>query len=320
MNIAIVQAPLIWEDVTGNLMAFDARLLKIDKADVIVLPEMFSSGFSMEGKEKIASQYDNVCQRMQVWAENKQALVIGSTVFCVGRHFYNRLLAVFPSGETLTYDKRHRFTMGGENKHFVAGQQQLVFDYKGARFAPFICYDLRFPVWSRNVSGYDIAVYVANWPQARRSVWQTLLKARALYELVKAPVLADDSGLCVDALSGRPGIHTARYGCEDGRKLTSQEQYTLLLKEMEGVQDRSARFVSACVLMLSPSRIHIIQESVEGRIATAPAGLHGFGYDPIFLVGGGGRSMAQLSDEEKDEVSHRGRAMRRIGLLLKEEE
>ncbi len=147
-----------------------------------------------------------------------------------------------------------------------------------------------------------------------------LLKARALYELVKAPVLADDSGLCVDALSGRPGIHTARYGCEDGRKLTSQEQYTLLLKEMEGVQDRSARFVSACVLMLSPSRIHIIQESVEGRIATAPAGLHGFGYDPIFLVGGGGRSMAQLSDEEKDEVSHRGRAMRRIGLLLKEEE
>lgn len=180
MNIAIVQAPLIWEDVTGNLMAFDARLLKIDKADVIVLPEMFSSGFSMEGKEKIASQYDNVCQRMQVWAENKQALVIGSTVFCVGRHFYNRLLAVFPSGETLTYDKRHRFTMGGENKHFVAGQQQLVFDYKGARFAPFICYDLRFPVWSRNVSGYDIAVYVANWPQARRSVWQTLLKARAI--------------------------------------------------------------------------------------------------------------------------------------------
>ena len=181
MNIAIVQAPLIWEDVTGNLMAFDARLLKIDKADVIVLPEMFSSGFSMEGKEKIASQYDNVCQRMQVWAENKQALVIGSTVFCVGRHFYNRLLAVFPSGETLTYDKRHRFTMGGENKHFVAGQQQLVFDYKGARFAPFICYDLRFPVWSRNVNNeYDLIIYVACWPEARRQVWDVLLQARAL--------------------------------------------------------------------------------------------------------------------------------------------
>ena len=180
MNIAIVQAPLIWEDVVGNLMAFDGRVLRVDKADVIVLPEMFASGFTMTGKEAVARRYADVCQRMRVWAANKQALVMGSTVFRAGKHYYNRLLAVFPSGEILTYDKRHCFTMGGEASHFVAGRQRLVFDYKGARFAPFVCYDLRFPVWCRNTVGYDIAVYVANWPQARRNVWQTLLKARAI--------------------------------------------------------------------------------------------------------------------------------------------
>lgn len=180
MNIAIVQAPLEWGNVTGNLMAFDGRLLKIDNADMIVLPEMFASGFMMEGKEKIASRYDEICQRMQVWASNKQAVVLGSTVFHVSKYFFNRLLAVFPDGKIFTYDKRHCFTMGGERKHFMPGEQLLIFDYHGVRVSPFICYDLRFPVWSRNTCGYDIAVYVANWPQVRRNVWQTLLKARAI--------------------------------------------------------------------------------------------------------------------------------------------
>ena len=130
---------------------------------------------------------------------------------------------------------------------------------------------------------------------------------------------ADDSGLVVDALSGRPGIHTARYGCSEGRILTSQEQYTLLLKEMEGMEDRRARFVSACVLMLSADRIYIVQETVEGAIAQKAMGLHGFGYDPIFLVEDTGLTASQLSPEEKDRCSHRGRAMRRIDALLEKE-
>ena len=146
-----------------------------------------------------------------------------------------------------------------------------------------------------------------------------LIKARCLYDIVKAPVLADDSGLVVDALDGRPGIHTARYGCSEGHVLTSQEQYTLLLKEMEGVEDRSARFVSACVLMLSGDRIYIVQETVEGSIALSPMGVHGFGYDPVFLVEDTGLTASQLSDEEKDRHSHRGRAMRRIDALLHRE-
>lgn len=180
MKIAIVQASLLWEDVEGNLEAFGRRLRLIEDADVIVLPEMFSSGFTMEGKEKVALYYERICQWMTERAREKDALIMGTTVFRAGECYYNRCLVAFPTGELLHYDKRHCFTMGGERDHFVAGKDLLVFDYRGVRFAPFICYDLRFPVWSRNTSGYDVAVYMANWPAARREPWQLLLKARAI--------------------------------------------------------------------------------------------------------------------------------------------
>ena len=147
-----------------------------------------------------------------------------------------------------------------------------------------------------------------------------LIKAKALYSVVKEPVLADDSGLVVDALGGRPGIHTARYGCEGGIKLTSRQQYTMLLDEMKGQEDRSARFVSACVLMLGEERIYIVQETVEGSIALEPDGENGFGYDPVFLIAEAGKTAARLSDSEKDHYSHRGRAMRKINQLLSQGE
>lgn len=147
-----------------------------------------------------------------------------------------------------------------------------------------------------------------------------IIKAEALYRQVHSPVLADDSGLVVRALDGRPGIHTARYGCTEERKLTSQEQYTLLLEEMRTKEDRSAVFVCACVLMLSAERIFIVQETVEGKIATSPAGVNGFGYDPVFIVADTGKSASELSDDEKDRLSHRGRAMRKINELISMED
>lgn len=145
-----------------------------------------------------------------------------------------------------------------------------------------------------------------------------LIKARSLYEIVKKPVIADDSGLVCDGLDGAPGIHTARYGCSDGVKLTSAEQYTLLLKELEGKSNRKARFVCALVLMLSPDRIYIIEECVEGEIAPSPRGIEGFGYDPVFLVEDTGKTAAELSADQKDEHSHRGRAARKMKMLLEE--
>lgn len=143
-----------------------------------------------------------------------------------------------------------------------------------------------------------------------------LIKAKDLYKKVNAPVLADDSGLVVDALDGRPGIHTSRYGDVDGKKLIQSEKNAKLLGEMEGKENRRARFVCALVLMVSNEKIYIIQETVEGYIAHTIRGEHGFGYDPLFLVEETGKSAAELSDSEKDKYSHRGRAVRKMNLII----
>ncbi len=144
-----------------------------------------------------------------------------------------------------------------------------------------------------------------------------LIKAKDLYSKVKAPVIADDSGLVVDALDGRPGIHTSRYGDENGKKLSQIEKNAKLLDEMKGKPNRSARFVCALVLMLSNEQIYIIEEAVEGFISDSVRGEHGFGYDPLFLVENTNKSAAELSDREKDSYSHRGRAARKMALLIK---
>ncbi|MEY8593283.1 amidohydrolase [Butyricimonas hominis] len=180
MKVAIVQARLEWENVPLNLKLFNKRMSDINGVDIIVLPEMFSSGFTMTGKDQVAPFHEAVYRCMQDWADEKDALVMGSTIYFEDGHYFNRLLAAFPGGKVLHYDKRHRFTMGHEDEHFTAGHELPVFEYKGMKIAPFICYDLRFPVWSRNTSGYDLAVYVSNWPEARREPWQILLKARAI--------------------------------------------------------------------------------------------------------------------------------------------
>ncbi len=148
-----------------------------------------------------------------------------------------------------------------------------------------------------------------------------IIKAKTLYSIVKEPVLSDDSGLCVKALSGKPGIHTARYGEEElKRKLTDKEKYMFLLKNMENVDDRSATFVCAICLYLSPERIYVIQEESKGKIALEPVnGDGGFGYDPVFFNDEAGKIVSTLKEGEKDLYSHRGKAARIIKLLLDKE-
>jgi XTP/dITP diphosphohydrolase len=143
-------------------------------------------------------------------------------------------------------------------------------------------------------------------------------KARALFLRARRPVLADDSGLCVAALGGEPGIHSARYGAgPDGRPLSTPRRNALLLEKMNGTSVRVAYFVCCCVLVLDEARFLTAQETVHGQIADAPRGDNGFGYDPLFLFPERGLTMAQLEDGEKDAVSHRGRAARRILALLR---
>ncbi len=145
----------------------------------------------------------------------------------------------------------------------------------------------------------------------------SLIKARALYALVRTPVLADDSGLCVDALGGEPGIHSARYGqVEGGAKLEAAERNALLLARMAGRADRTCRFVCCLTLVLSGERQFSAQETCEGVLLESPRGSGGFGYDPVVFLPELGRSVAELSMEEKARVSHRGRAARRMAALL----
>ena len=138
-------------------------------------------------------------------------------------------------------------------------------------------------------------------------------KALALYHAAKRPVIADDSGLCVAALGGEPGVYSSRYGAGvDGALLDSSKRNAYLLDRMEGIEDRAAFFVCCMVLVVEENRFFIAQETVHGTIAESPRGDKGFGYDPLFLVPDRGMTIAELPDEEKDAISHRGRAARRI--------
>ncbi len=143
-----------------------------------------------------------------------------------------------------------------------------------------------------------------------------MIKAKALYDLVRAPVIADDSGICVDALGGEPGVHSARFGQSEGLSLDAAGKNALLLSRMEGITDRACRFVCNMVLYLGPDRFCSVQETLEGEVITESRGSGGFGYDPIFFVPGYGKTVAELSEREKDDCSHRGKAGRALERYL----
>lgn len=146
-----------------------------------------------------------------------------------------------------------------------------------------------------------------------------LIKAEALYSMVKKPCIADDSGLCVNAFGGKPGIHTARYGEEGGRKLSDKEKYTLLLKNMEGIDDRSAEFVCTIALIVDEHDKYVIERSVKGHIVKEAEGVNGFGYDPVFYNDEAGAVSANLTRKEKNTYSHRAKAALEIKEILDRE-
>jgi len=179
--VALVQANLAWEAPSRNIEYFDELLSQLkDSTDLVVLPEMFSTGFTMEPRNLTQEQAATTLRWMQETAYENQFALTGSLVWPEDSRFYNRLFFVHPNGTYETYDKRHTFTLAGEDKVYTAGNSRLLVLYKGFKICPMICYDLRFPVWSRNTAGYDVLIYVANWPATRVQAWDTLLKARAI--------------------------------------------------------------------------------------------------------------------------------------------
>ncbi|HBU78289.1 MAG TPA: amidohydrolase [Muricauda sp.] len=181
LNLALIQTDLYWEDPVSNRKMFEEKIEGIsDDVDLIILPEMFTTGFTMKPEKILLSESKGTLDWMKKTAQQQKKALVGSIIFQENGKFYNRLFFTAPDGTVETYDKKHTFTLAGEDEVYEAGNEKLIFEYEGFKICPMICYDLRFPVWSRNVEDYDVLIYVANWPSKRINAWDTLLKARAI--------------------------------------------------------------------------------------------------------------------------------------------
>ncbi|MBP9221454.1 MAG: nitrilase family protein, partial [Chitinophagales bacterium] len=186
--VTIIQADLVWENREKNLEHFDELLEPVLGTDLIVLPEMFTTGFSMNTKVLAETMTGNTMQWLYQTASKKNAIVCGSVIIADRGNYYNRLIWMHPDGDYTYYDKRHLFTLGDEQNYFTAGTSKIFPECNDWKILPLICYDLRFPVWARQSSPYtemgnhpyDLLIYVANWPEKRIYAWEHLLIARAI--------------------------------------------------------------------------------------------------------------------------------------------
>jgi omega-amidase len=193
LTITTIQADLIWEDKPANLQRFEEKIMAIrENTELVILPEMFSTGFSMN-PQRLAEKMDGpTIGWMKKLSAQKKIVLTGSLIIEEAGNYFNRLIWMLPDGRCGHYDKRHRFAYAGENEQYTAGNKRLIASVKGWKVLLLVCYDLRFPVWSRQnpapaapsagpaAPEYDLLVYVANWPERRRHAWTTLLQARAI--------------------------------------------------------------------------------------------------------------------------------------------
>lgn len=185
LRISLIQTALVWEDAAANRNQLQACIAALPPTDVVVLPEMFSTGFSMR-PDVLAEPMDGpTVQWMQHMARQHRVVLTGSCMIKEGDAYYNRLIWMLPTGDYGYYDKRHLFAYAGEQQHYTAGAKRLIGSVRGWRVLLLTCYDLRFPVWSRQhvqqgEAEYDAIVYVANWPERRSHAWKSLLVARAI--------------------------------------------------------------------------------------------------------------------------------------------
>lgn len=204
MNITVVQPEPVWEDKAASFSKLEELMRPLHhQTDIVILPEMFSTGFSMNtalSEEFHGPTFD--------WMREQSVrggfAVCGSYMVTETGKTFNRFVFVTDKNEYY-YDKRHLFSIGDEDKYFDKGTSRTIFNYMGVRISPFICYDLRFPVWSRNRNDYDLAIYVASWPQPRITVWNTLLRARAMenqcYVAGSNRIGVDGNNVCHNGMS-----------------------------------------------------------------------------------------------------------------------
>lgn len=227
IRISIVQTDIVWENKQENLRLLHEKLEGLrGTTEIVVLPEMFSTGFSMRSDMLAETNSGKTITTLKQWASLFQVAICGSYITADNGRYYNRAFFLTPEGKEFYYDKRHRFRMGREAEHFSAGNERLIIPYRGWNICLLVCYDLRFPVWSRNVANqYDLLIYVANWPIPRRLAWDTLLRARAL------------ENQCYACGVNRIGIDGYQLKYNGGSKIYSAlgEEVTSLPDETEGI-------------------------------------------------------------------------------------
>ncbi len=238
LNVALVQTSLIWENPKENRDRLSKKIASLSrKVDVIVLPEMFTTGFTMTPQNIDTAEGQKTVDWMLGEAKSFGAAMVGSIPFFENGNFTNRLFFVEPNGTISQYDKRHTFTLAGEDQVYKVGNGHLIVEYKGFRINPMICYDLRFPVWARNTQNYDVLIYVANWPKPRITAWDTLLKARAIENMSYCIGVnrcgQDDAGY---EYSG----HSAVYDCLGEQQVFSEKE-TILYATLNKVHITSTR-------------------------------------------------------------------------------
>jgi predicted amidohydrolase len=246
LTVSIVQTELHWHDAERNLARFSRILAQREtEPDLIVLPEMFTTGFTMHARENAERMDGSSVAWMKEEAANASAALCGSLIIEVDGEYYNRFIVAHPNGFVEHYDKRHLFRLAGEHEHYSCGTKPCTFSLKGWRIRPMVCYDLRFPVWSRNRDDYDLLVYVANWPDRRHLAWEILIRARAIENLAYVAAvnrigtdgndiryaggsaILNYMGQDVAALSSEPGITTASLDMADMTKFRQQFPFHL---------------------------------------------------------------------------------------------
>ncbi|MBW3470515.1 amidohydrolase [Arthrospiribacter ruber] len=248
LKVALVQTELYWKNKVANMAMLEEKIAGMDEeVDIIILPEMFTTGFTMEAEEVAENMNLQTTRWLKQMARHTQALVTGSFVVVEDGKYFNRLVWAKPNGDIGHYDKRHLFRMASEDEHYSMGKTQEFFEWKGWRIMPQVCYDLRFPVWSRNrllddgSLAYDLVFYVASWPSPRINAWDILLQARAVENLAYS--------IGVNRI-GRDGNqvpysgHSGAYNYKGETICFSQEKEEILIAELdyEGLMEFRKKF------------------------------------------------------------------------------
>lgn len=243
LRVTLVQSMLHWEDAAANRGMFGEKIAKLKGAtDLVLLPEMFTTGFSMRSTELAETLDGQTVSWMRTQAKSLDAALYGSVIITEGGKYFNRGLFVEPSGKVTVYDKRHLFRFANENEHYAPGTERVVVGWRGWRILLQVCFDLRFPVFARNRSDYDAMLYVANWPEARRYPWSQLLIARAIenqcYVVGENRVGMDGKGI---HYSGDSVVIDPR-GAVTGQVEPSQEGTTTVALDRAALEDFRAKF------------------------------------------------------------------------------